>query len=187
MNNIVKIVFNFIYIIGLFQDENYEYNERSLSGVTDVEPEVESSGTSELFGNTSKPFNNIKQTQEDDSKIFVKPTTPRTNISKVEENGNEEPRVQNALAYLHPLMPKEDLSTHTFGKYVGEKLNQFDPNSKAVLIHKINHLIFNAEIENIRSRNTISHCATDLLTPPLSSTASSLAKDNIYETKMDIV
>lgn len=172
--------------VGLFQDEIDENNERGLTETTDVKPEVNYNDTTELFSSTPKPFNNVQHTQVDESRIFVKPTSPRRKISKVRESVKLEPRVQNALEYLRPPMLKEDLSTHTFGKYVGEKLNQFDPNTKAVLIHKINQLIFNAEIENIRTRTDMSHCATDLMSPPLSSSASSSAEDYIDENKMDI-
>lgn len=58
-------------------------------------------------------------------------------------------------------MEKED-STTLFGKYVAEKLNQFDAYTKAVLTQKINNLIFEAELSTIgngipaRSQSTAS-------------------------------
>lgn len=45
-------------------------------------------------------------------------------------------------------MEKED-HTPLFKKYIAEKLNQFDPHTKALLTHKINNLIIEAEMSTI--------------------------------------
>lgn len=69
-------------------------------------------------------------------------------------------------------MPKED-STDTFGKYVAQKLNQFDATKKAILIHKINQLIFDAEMEKLNTETKVHHCEIGLSSSSLPSSTSS--------------
>lgn len=65
------------------------------------------------------------------------------------------------------LVTETDESTHKIVKYLTEKLNQFDVNSREILIHKINELIFDTEIAKLRM-NTVCHCPPDPLTRTLS-------------------
>lgn len=92
----------------------------------------------------------MSKTQEEAPNTFVKLITPRRKRLKIRECEKEDPRIQKAFDFLQQARPKED-STHTFGKYVAEKLNQFDAKNKAILIYKINQLIFDAEMEKLSS------------------------------------
>lgn len=97
---------------------------------------------------------NVTNTQEKapkTAKTFVKPTTPKRKRSTFRECEKEDPRIQKAFDFLQQPMPQEDL-TQTFGKYVAQKLNQFDATKKAILIHKINQLIFDAEMEKLSAK-----------------------------------
>lgn len=73
---------------------------------------------------------------------------------------------------MQQLTPKED-STHTFGKYVAQKLNQFDATKKAILIYKINQLIFDAEMEKLSAKTEVCNFESGLSSSSLSSSTSS--------------
>lgn len=90
---------------------------------------------------------NIQEEAPKMAKTFVKPTTPRRKRSKFRECEKEDPRIQRAFDFLQQPMPQEN-STHTFGKYMAQKLNQFDATKKAILIHKINQLTLMPKCKN---------------------------------------
>ncbi|XP_071055067.1 uncharacterized protein [Onthophagus taurus] len=62
-----------------------------------------------------------------------------------------------AYKFLQAPMEKEDC-TQLYAKYVAEKLNQFDPYTKSVLTHKINTLIFDAELSRLGAAPNGSQC-----------------------------
>lgn len=111
---------------------------------------------------TTELSNSLKITQEEAPKKFFKLATHRRKRSNLSENEKVAPRVQKGFDFSQQQMPKED-STHTFGKYVAQKLNQFDATNKAILIHKINQLIFDAEMEKLSAETAVSYCETSLL------------------------
>lgn len=98
---------------------------------------IDCSDTPVTSCSTTDLSDNVTNTQEETpktAKTFVKPTTPMRKRSKFRECEKEDPRIQKAFDFLQQPMPQED-STQTFGKYVAQKLNQFDATKKAILIH----------------------------------------------------
>lgn len=59
-----------------------------------------------------------------------------------------------------------------FGKYVAQKLNQFDATKKKILIHTINQLIFYAEMEKLSTETEVYHCEPGLLSSSISTPTS---------------
>ncbi|XP_074035036.1 uncharacterized protein [Leptinotarsa decemlineata] len=100
---------------------------------------------------TSKRKKSIEVTQVTDntqeastSKSFVKPSTPKRKRAKTTEK--EDPRIEKAFQFLQQPIPPDE-SSLIFAKYVADRLNTFDHRTKAILVHKINQLIFDAEME----------------------------------------
>lgn len=135
-------------VYSLFQGEIVQYKTNLPSGTFDIEPNFDCSDTTATSCCTTKLSDNVSKTREKSPKQFVKPTTSKRKKLKITEGEKEDPQIQKDFDFMQQVMPKED-STHTFGKYVAEKLNQFDATRKAILIYKINQLIFDAEMEKL--------------------------------------
>lgn len=122
---------------------------------------------------TTKLSDNLTSTQ-DTSKKFVKLATPRKKRPEFRECEKGETRIKKTVDFLQQPIPKED-STHTFGKYMAKKLNQFNATKKAILIHKINQLIYDVEMEELSAKTAVSHCGPALSSSSLSSSTPSIS------------
>lgn len=108
-----------------------------------------------------------RSTQEETTRSFLKPPTPRRKVKKIFKNcDTEDPQIQQSFEFLQQRIPEEN-STSIFSKYIAKKLNQFDPRTKSILIHKINGLIFEAEMNMYSTNNHLSP-------PSLSSSSDSI-------------
>lgn len=85
-----------------------------------------------------------QQGHEKSLQKFTKPSTPKKRVRVQKTIEKEDPRIQEAFRFLQQPIEKENQAT-LFGKYLGEKLHQFDHRTQSLLIHKINNLIFEVE------------------------------------------
>ncbi|XP_063362727.1 uncharacterized protein LOC134651553 [Cydia amplana] len=88
---------------------------------------------------------------------FPKPTTPRTKRSLSSHHENSECPAKRDCREPHT--PNESVrkdATAKFAKYLEAKLNLFNPTASAILIHKINQLIFEAEMSSISQPHSFS-------------------------------
>ncbi|KAJ8926568.1 hypothetical protein NQ314_021050, partial [Rhamnusium bicolor] len=118
-------------------DEAIEFSEMSES--SEVIMANESTESQELL-------EGIEQNHES-----PEPSTPRRKRAKITEK--EDPRIEKAFQFLQQPIPQEDSST-LFAKYLADRLDKFNPQTKAILIHKINQLIFEAEMEKYRMQSS---------------------------------
>ncbi|CAG9853646.1 unnamed protein product [Phyllotreta striolata] len=77
---------------------------------------------------------------------FRKPSTP-----KKRRKEKEDPRIEQAFQLLQQPIPEENSST-IYAKYLADQLEKFSPVTQAVLKHKINALIFDAEMEKYNAQ-----------------------------------
>lgn len=64
----------------------------------------------------------------------------------VQDGEKEDSRIQQAFEFLRRPIEHQD-STTLYSEYLAEKLRQFHPKTRAILIQKINQLIFETEMD----------------------------------------
>lgn len=97
-------------------------------------------------------------TQEKSSEIIESTENTLKKSSRTFESllksGKDDPRIQKVYEFSHQSI-EHDGTTTIFSQYLAEKLNQFDPRTKSILIHKINELIFEAEMNKYSNHSQI--------------------------------
>ncbi|XP_037927200.1 uncharacterized protein LOC119661788 [Hermetia illucens] len=115
---------------------------------------------------------------EEIERTFAKPQPPRKKLKRTHKIDNQgDPLVEMAYTVLQQSLEPED-ATKKYTDYLAAKLNQFDSMTKSILIHKINNLIFEAEMRKYSgstSSSGFSPSSTPTLNP--SPSISLLAND----------
>ena len=124
------------------QDEIVEYPE--------TEPDDQSLDYSSTNEMSLEIIESTEHSQENTLITFQNLTSSR-NIAH--ETEKENPGIQNKDEFSQRSIDN-DASTTIFSQYLAEKLNQFDPRTKSILIHKINELIFETEMNKYSGYST---------------------------------
>lgn len=81
------------------------------------------------------------------NRAFVSPRTPKKRKGRLAE---EDPRMQYTYDILRSASTKDECST--FAKHIAMKLRKFDDHTRALLMHRINTIIFEEEMQKYRIR-----------------------------------
>lgn len=85
------------------------------------------------------------ENNDDEVMNYIKPPPNRKRRIMV-DNERSDPLIQQNTEFIEQPVEREE-STNMFGKYLVQKLSQFDRKTKSILIYKINQLIFETEME----------------------------------------
>lgn len=102
------------------------------SNVDHLSSEVELPASKSVEGSINKPKR----------KLFV---SPKNTVRK--QKINEDPRITQAYNILDTVANKPRDECSTFGEHISTKLRKFNERQRNILMHKINTLIFEAEME----------------------------------------
>lgn len=103
---------------------------------------------------TNEP-STVPEIEADSSKrkrVFLSPKKPNKKIQK-----REDPRLTHAYNILENVSntPRDECTT--FGEHVISKLRKFNERRRSILMHKINNLIFDAEMELYSQQEYVQH------------------------------
>lgn len=125
------------------------------------------------FGTENSAQMSVAESTENADNIPItscaKPSTPRqkrarTTVQKEEhkkrkETVHQDPRIQQAFEILQQPIESQDFIS-TYSRYLEQKLKQFYPRMAAILIHKINQLIFENKMNTACSYSTLRPSST---------------------------
>lgn len=147
-------------IIPKTESNTDEVEERHKNDTTDIDDTLEPS-LAPFFESIPAGLIEPNPTAfvEPNSAAFVEPTPPvkRPRLSSsLYENNNQELRVKKACDLKQHVIPSDQERRDATSKFVGyleTKLNQYDATTNAILIHKINQLIFETDMSTISKSN----------------------------------
>ncbi|KAI8421610.1 hypothetical protein MSG28_009620 [Choristoneura fumiferana] len=147
-------------IIPKTESNTEEFEEGFKNDTTDIDDILEPNPAAILEPNPAGLHGpNSTGSLEPNPTAFVEPTPPikRPRLSStLYENTNQELRVKkegDLKAYTIPSDQEKRDVTSKFVGYLEAKLNQYDPTTNAILIHKINQLIFETDMSTISKSN----------------------------------
>lgn len=114
---------------------------KSLGADSVQSPNYSSSGIS---SNSIKNESNSSTAYQLRPRKYLK--TKRKRLESSGRNEPEDPRIQEAFDLLQQSLNRDN-TTILFTEYLAKKIDEFDPRMRSIVIHKINNIIFDAEME----------------------------------------